>query len=195
MVEGAREAFVEGVQHRFEEFEFLGGGIDRFAHQDQASLAEMFREGEGVEDLERPLWVERGTSDGAFLVGEGCDENEAVRREDFAVDEFAPHFLAVGHSEAVEELAAGAEVHVAEAEGAAFGSPPATEVIGVGPSGEDEFASGVEHAGNGEAVVGTSVRGIGGWIGGRHGFFIAGSCGWCPVVLKFKRAELDQRLR
>ena len=117
MVEGAGEAFVEGVQHGFEEGEFFGGGIDGFAHQDQAGLIEMFREGERVEDLKRPLWVEGGTGDGTLLVGEGCDENEAVRREDFAIDELAPHFLAVGHAEAVEELAAGAEVDVAEADG------------------------------------------------------------------------------
>ena len=187
MVEGAREAFVEGVQHRFEEFEFLGGGIDRFAHEDQASLAEMFREGEDVKDLERPLRVEGGTGDGALRVGERSDENEAVRGEDFTIDEFAPHFLAVGHAEAVEELAARAEVHVAEADGTAFWAPPVAEVIGVGPSGEDEFAGGVEHTGDGEAVVTRAKVGwIGGWVGGGHGVFIAGA-GWlCPEVLKFK---------
>lgn len=189
MVEGAGEAVVEGAQHGFEEGEFFGGWIERLAHQDQAGLIEMFREGERVEDLKGPLWIERGTGDGPLLVREGCDENEAVGREDFAVDEFAPHFLAVGHAEAVEELAAGAEVHVAEADGAAFGSPPAAKVIGVGPSGEDEFAGGVEHAGDGEAVVRARVRGIGSWVGGGHGVFITG-VGWlCPEVLMFKRAQ------
>ena len=170
--------------------EFFGGGIDGFAHQDQAGLIEMFRESERVEDLKRPLWVEGGTGDSALLVGEGCDENEAVRREDFAIDEFAPHFLAVGHAEAVEELAARAEVHVAKADVTAFWAPPAAEVIGVGPSGEDEFTGSVEHAGDGEAVVsGARVRGIGSWVGGRHGVFIAGA-GWlCPEVLKFKGAR------
>lgn len=177
MVEGAGEALVEGVQHGFEEFEFFGGGIDGFAHQDQASLIEMFREAERVEDLKRPFRVEGSTGDGTFLVGEGCDENEAVRREDFAIDELAPHFLAVGHPEAVEELASGAEVDVAKADGAALWSPPVAEVIGVGPGGEDEFAGGVEHAGDGEAVVRAKVRRIGSWVDGGHGVFIAGSCG------------------
>jgi hypothetical protein len=183
LVEGAGEAFVEGVEHRFEEFEFFGDGIERFAHQDQAGLIEMFRKGERVEDLKGPFRVEGGTGDGALLVGEGCDENEAVRGEDFTIDEFAPQFLAVGHAEAVEELAAGAEVHVAETDGAAFGSPPVAEVIGVGPGGEDEFAGGVEHTGDGEAVLTRAkVRGIGGWVGSRHEVFIAGVGASCPAI-------------
>src|ERR1700723_1157013 len=129
----------------------------------------MLGEVESHEDLERPLGVEGRTGDVAFRVGEGSDEDEAVGWKDFAVDEFAPHLLPVGRPEAVEQLAAGAEVHVAEADGAAFGPPPAAKMIGVGPEAEDKFARCVEHAGNGEAVTFEVARGrIGGWSGGGH---------------------------
>jgi hypothetical protein len=121
-----------------------------------------------------------GAGDRPLRVREGSDEDEAVGREDLAVDEFAPHFLAVGHAEAVEELATGAEIHLAEAHGAAFGPPPATEVIGVGPEAEYEFAWGVEHAGDGEAVVVVvRVGSVGGGVGSGHGAPVDGCNGDC----------------
>src|ERR1700733_1462897 len=135
----------------------------------------MLGEDERHEDLERPLGAEGGTGDVALWVGEGRDEDKPVGWKDLAVDEFAPHFLAVGHAKAVKELAAGAEVHVAEADGAAFGPPPAAKVIGVGPEAEDEFARCVEHAGDGEAVA---FQVAGGRIGGRVGRGHGGSLGW-----------------
>jgi hypothetical protein len=153
LVEGAGEAVVEGVAHGFEEVELLVGGVKGFAEELQAGEVELLGEGEGHEDFERPVGAEGGAGGVALGIGEGVDEDEAVWGKDFAVDELAPHLLTIRHAKAVEELAARAEVHIAEADGAAFGSPPAAEAIGVGPETEDELARSVEHAGDGEAVV------------------------------------------
>ncbi len=169
LVEGAGEALVEGVAHGFEEIELLVGGVERLAEELQSGEIELLRESERHKDFKRPLRVEGRAGGVALGIREGIDEDETVRGENFAVGELAPHFLVVGRAKAVKELAAGAEVHLAEADGAPFWSPPAAEMIGIGPEAEDEFARRVEHAGDGESVMFVAgVRRLGGWGGGGH---------------------------
>src|SRR5438067_13228351 len=87
------------------------GGVDRSASHRQERLPVLLRERQHVENLERPLVVEkRSTSDARVLIGERVDEDEPLRRGDLAIEELSPHLVAVGRGLAVLKDAAWMEL-------------------------------------------------------------------------------------
>src|SRR3954463_15141007 len=75
-------------------------------------------------------WVD---GDAAFCVREGRDEDELLRRFDFAVDEATPHVRAVGRCHAIKKHAARTQVELACMNLEASRTPPLLEPIGLGP--------------------------------------------------------------
>src|ERR1700733_1257878 len=91
LVEGGGEALVEGVEHRFEELHLFFGWVEGMAHEGESCEVELFAEVEGIENLGRPLGVERGAGHVALRVGERIYKDETIGRKNLAVYEFAPH--------------------------------------------------------------------------------------------------------
>jgi hypothetical protein len=142
MIERTRESPVHRCEQGIEGPPFFLGRVNRAAEKSQSRLAEPLTQGQGVHDFQWKCGTKRCTRDVAVLVGEGIDKDEALRNQDFAIDELSPHFGTARHTHAIEKRAARAQIHFAGADGATLWSPPVLHVFGIGPHLEDEVAGG-----------------------------------------------------
>ena len=83
----------------------------------------MFGERQGIENFQRPGRAERSSNRIAILIYKGIGEDDPLRRDDFAIIKFAPHFVAVGSSHAVVKDASRTEIQFYDMRREAF-SPP-----------------------------------------------------------------------
>src|SRR5262245_35003173 len=70
----------------------------------------MFGDRQGIENFQRPGRAEWTLNRIAFHICKGIDEDDPLRRHDFAINKSAPNFVAVGSSHAVVKDAARTEV-------------------------------------------------------------------------------------
>src|SRR5262245_3510436 len=104
----------------------------------------MFGEGQGIENFQWPSLAKWSSNRIAILICKGIDENDPLRRHDFAINKFAPHFVAVGISHAVVKDASRAEIQFYDTRREAFGPPPSLQSLRFGLRLEHELARRIE---------------------------------------------------
>src|SRR5262245_6485339 len=113
----------------------------------------MFGERQGIEKFQRPGRAERSLNRIAFLICKGIDEDDPLRRHDFAINKFAPRFVAVGSSHAVVKDAARTEIQFYDTRREAFGPPPSLQALRFGLRLEHELARRIEDARDNELPI------------------------------------------
>jgi hypothetical protein len=88
----------------------------------------MLGERQGVQDFQRLSGAERGTDRIALLIGKGIRVNKLLRLYDFAINKFAPHFMAIRGSLTAEKDTR-AEIQLDDIECETFGTPPLTQAL------------------------------------------------------------------
>src|SRR5215510_4135619 len=121
----------------------------------------MFGERQGIENFQRPGRAEWSLNRIAFLICKGIDEDYPLRRQDFAINKFTPHFVAVGSSHAVVKDAARTEIQFNDTRCEAFGPPPSLQALRFGLRLEHELARRIEDARDNElSLLGLRRRSI-----------------------------------
>src|SRR5262245_17696521 len=110
----------------------------------------MFGERQGIENFQRPGRAEWSLNRSALLICKGIDEDDPLRRRDFAINNFAPHFVAVGSLHAVEKDAARTEIQFYDTRRKALGPTPLLQALRFGLRLEHELARRIEDAGSNE---------------------------------------------
>src|SRR4029078_10909866 len=87
------------------------------------------------------------------LVGERRYEDEPLFRDDLAIDELAPHLLAVRRAEEIVEDATGLEIDLGGDHLEALRSPPLLELLCVGPCFPHAASRRIDDAGDDESFV------------------------------------------
>ena len=87
-----------------------------------------------------------------FGIGEGHHEDDTLGLDDLAIDEAAPHLLAVRRAQAVVEHAAGPEIERAGDPNEALRPPPMFQALELAMRLPDEIARRIEHAGDDEGA-------------------------------------------
>src|SRR6185312_14704948 len=82
----------------------------------------------------------------AVLVGKRIDELQALRWDDFSIDELAPHRRTVWRRHSVEIRPADAQIHFGRKHLEIFGTPPLPHVLRIGEALPHNLAWCVEHA-------------------------------------------------
>src|SRR5215218_9125047 len=116
---------------------------------DLSLLACMLVERHGQQRFQRPVRahsVMRRRDYVAFGIREGIGEDDPLGHHDLAKYALGPDLAALGRSHAVVRDAARAEIDLAERRREALRTPPAHEVLRLGPRLEHELARSVEHA-------------------------------------------------
>src|SRR5215470_14914077 len=106
----------------------------------------MFGEGQSIENFQWPGRAKWSSNRIAFLICKGIDEDDPLRRNDFAINKFSPHFVAVGSPHAVVKDASRTEIQLYDARREAFGPPPSLQALRFGLRLEDELARRIEDA-------------------------------------------------
>src|SRR5262245_11304951 len=106
----------------------------------------MFGERQGIENFQRPGRAEWSSNRIAILICKGIDEDDPLRRHDFAINKFSPHFVAIGSSHAVVKAAARTEIQFYDTRREAFGPPPSLQALRLGLRLEHELARRIEDA-------------------------------------------------
>src|SRR5258705_2634419 len=90
----------------------------------------------------------------ATRIRKRIDQNDPLRRLDLAINKLAPHFAAVGGSEAVMKDAARTKIQVSHRHGEAFWPKPLHQAITFGPGLPHEISWRIERARGDEFLIG-----------------------------------------
>src|SRR5262245_9220205 len=107
-------------------------------------LAFMLGERHYTQNFQRPGWAEWSSDRIAILIREGIDEDDPLRRNDIAINKFAPHLAAVRRAHTVKENAARTEIQFFDTRLEILSPPPSLQALRLGVRLENEFAWSVE---------------------------------------------------
>lgn len=140
---------------RFESRLFFFRCIDRRTAERNRRLTALLAEGQRGKDLQWPGRRKRVARQVLVCIGKGIDENNFLRRLDFAIDGLPPPIAAIGCAHAVKEYALWMEVELMDMYRPSFGPPPFCQLFLFGPCLPHEGPRRIEGAYNDKLLCAT----------------------------------------